>query len=367
MRRDAAGAPVRSVTTRQAYPTPPPAWAANASATTSGVTSAMPSTVRDGERERVRSGREGAHRHRHDRHPGGVRRADPVARVLDRDAPRGVGAEPPRDLEVDVGRGLAARHLLARQPDADHVVEPRALEHERDDRRVRGRREPERPVLAEPPDRLDRARQQRQLAAVAGEQPLDDGVGDRVGRHVDAELVAHVDRPLLRAHPEHRVRRLVGPRPAAVGDELAARLVPALLGVDEHAVEVEHDGVGPGRGHSVHERAQLAHREGQAGEVGALAREGPREAGEARDALRVGLEEVVDRLVGRARPARRAARARRRAARAARMSSRTACSAQRCIRVPTGSALDLALEPRRAAAPGRAGRTRARPPRPCAR
>jgi hypothetical protein len=33
------------------------------------------------------------------------------------------------------------------------------------------------------------------------------------------------------------------PAPAALGDELAPRGVPCLLGVDEHAVEVEDDGV----------------------------------------------------------------------------------------------------------------------------
>ena len=108
-----------------------------------GVTSAMPATSpRRARGRRPRAGK--PHRHRDDGHPGGTRRASRCSSPRPH-TPRRLDAEPPRSLEVDVGRGLAASDLLAGDPRADDLVEPGLLQHEPDHGRVRGRRQPERP------------------------------------------------------------------------------------------------------------------------------------------------------------------------------------------------------------------------------
>ena len=84
----------------------------------------------------------------------------------------------------------------------------------------------ERPARGHAPDRVLCAGEPRQPLPVALEQPFDDRVGDRLGRHVHRELVAHVARPLQRAHAEHVARRRVLPPAAPGGDQLAARAVP---------------------------------------------------------------------------------------------------------------------------------------------
>ena len=48
-------------------------------------------------------------------------------------------------------------------------------------------------------------------------------------------------RPLGRAHAHHRRLRALVPAAAALADELLAHVVPDLLGVDDHAVEIEDD------------------------------------------------------------------------------------------------------------------------------
>src|SRR5439155_8292113 len=73
-----------------------------------------------------------------------------------------------------------------------------------------------------------------------------DGRVDLLRAHRDAELVAHVARPLRRAHAQHRPRRLRLPRAADLVHELAARLVPGGLGIYDHAIEVVDDGCGHG-------------------------------------------------------------------------------------------------------------------------
>ena len=83
--------------------------------------------------------------------------------------------------------------------------------------------------------------------AVADEHPLDDRVVDLGRRARNAERLAQVARPLGRAHPHHRPRRLGGVRQAEPAHVLLAHLVPHLLGVDDHAVEVEDDGLGSQR------------------------------------------------------------------------------------------------------------------------
>ena len=77
--------------------------------------------------------------------------------------PLGLDAEPPRRLEVDVRRRLAARDLLGGDGDAKQPAIPAPLEHGVDQRPVRRRRDGEREARGQPRDRLDRAVDQRQL------------------------------------------------------------------------------------------------------------------------------------------------------------------------------------------------------------
>ena len=231
-------------------------------ATTSGVTSAMPSTVRDASASASGAGGKARIGTATTAIPAACAERIPLRRVLDRDAPRRVDAEPPRDLEVDVGRGLAARRPPRWTATTRMTASrPAPLEHERDHRRVRGRREPERPLLRRAPGP---PRPRRAAAAARGgsRRPA----ARRPRRRSASGAMSTPSSS--RTYTDHSVElipsiacvRLVGPRPAAVGDELAARLVPALLGVDEHAVEVEDDRVGPGHGVSPRARAAGAPR-----------------------------------------------------------------------------------------------------------
>ena len=119
-------------------------------ASTSGVSSATDGTHHVRLRERLVVGREVRVRDRDDAHPGRLRRADPVVRVLDRGAATRVDAEPARCLEVDVGRRLAARHLLRRDRDREELAQARRAQHDLDQLRVRRRRDRERPPRRRP-------------------------------------------------------------------------------------------------------------------------------------------------------------------------------------------------------------------------
>ena len=151
-------------------------------------------------------------------------------------------AEPQRRFEVDVGRGLAPRHLLGRHGRAEEPGEPGELEHGVDQRPVRRRRDREREdrrhALHAPLARPARAA----VLAVAGPHQLDD-VGVDLGRRsrVDAELLVDEARPLRRAHAHHRPLRLGVVAAAPLADVPLAHVVPDLLALDEHAVEVEDD------------------------------------------------------------------------------------------------------------------------------
>ncbi len=79
------------------------------------------------------------------------------------------------------------------------------------------------------------------VVAVALEHPADDLVVDLLRRLGEPQLVVHVPRPLGRAHPHHRGLRAVVPATAALAHQLLAHVVPHLLAVDDHTVEVEDD------------------------------------------------------------------------------------------------------------------------------
>ena len=106
---------------------------------------------------------------------------------------------------------------------------------------VRRRGEADRPPRREPLHRLDRAGDQRQLVAVARRHQVDDLGGDLVRRLRQADVLVHVPRPLGRAHPHHRPLRLRAVPAAALVREALPDLVPQLLRLDQHAVQVEHD------------------------------------------------------------------------------------------------------------------------------
>ena len=82
----------------------------------SSVSSAIEPTTTSASASASSSGGKCGFGHGDDAHARGLRRADAVVRVLDRAAPRRLDAEPARSLEVDVGRRLAARDLLATTP-----------------------------------------------------------------------------------------------------------------------------------------------------------------------------------------------------------------------------------------------------------
>ena len=192
-------------------------------------------------REHVLARRELAVWHRHDVHARRGGRAQPVRGVLDGDRACRRHPELHERRLIDVGRGLAASDLFARHRHGEEVGEPGEVEHFVDHDTVRRRREPEGPDRREGAHRGDGARQQRQRGPVALAELLDDARRDLLRREGDAEPLVHVARPLGRAHPQHLVGRRGRPDTAFLGDQVAPRLVPRTLGVDEHAVEVEHD------------------------------------------------------------------------------------------------------------------------------
>jgi len=90
---------------------------------------------------------------------------------------------------------------------------------------------------------LQALQKQRQPLSVELRQSRDDGVRDLDGRHLDAELIVHVRRPLGRAHAHHGALGLGGPAAAVAQGDVLACGVPDTLGLDQHAVEVEDDGL----------------------------------------------------------------------------------------------------------------------------
>jgi hypothetical protein len=118
-----------------------------------------------------------------------------------------------------------------------------------DDDAVGRRRQCQWPPLPDPPHGVRGAGDERQHAIVALEQLLDDLVDDPVRGHIDPESVPEVRRPFGRAHPLHRSRGLLAPRAVVVGHDLPTGFVPQLLGLEEHAVEVEDHGADHRTGH----------------------------------------------------------------------------------------------------------------------
>ena len=101
------------------------------------------------------------------RMPGRLRGADAVVRVLDGRAAARVDAEPPRRLEVDVGRRLAARDLLGRDGRPRSTARARRARARVDQRPVRRRRERRAGTRGQAPHGVDRARRSAAVLAVA--------------------------------------------------------------------------------------------------------------------------------------------------------------------------------------------------------
>ncbi len=80
------------------------------------------------------------------------------------------------------------------------------------------------------------------MLAIAVRHPGYDGLCHNRCRTRYPNGVDEIGRPLLRAHAQHQVGGIVGPRSVVLGGESAADLVPDALGVDQHSVEVEDNG-----------------------------------------------------------------------------------------------------------------------------
>ena len=175
------------------------------------------------------------------RMPGRVRCADAVSRVLDRGAALGRDAESACGLEEDVRAPACRARPPPTRPSRRRAPRAPMREHEVDDRPVRGRGESEPERAGHPANGVDSAVDQGQFLGVALEQSSHDLVVDLLRRVGEPDDVVHVPRPLGRAHAHHvRLSSLV-PGAAALAGELLANLVPDVLRVDEHAVEVEDD------------------------------------------------------------------------------------------------------------------------------
>ena len=150
--------------------------------------------------------------------------------------------EPPRRLQVDVGRRLASLDLLRGDRRREELCETRTREDALDHGPVRRGGDGERKRSSEAAYGVDGAVDQRKLGVVAFEQSPDDLVVDLLRRLREPELVVHVARPFGRAHPHHVRLGAVVPPPAALAHEPLAHVVPDLLRVDDDAVEIEDDG-----------------------------------------------------------------------------------------------------------------------------
>ena len=172
-----------------------------------------------------------------------MRGAQPVARVLDRRTPLGLDAPRRRAASKKTsGAGLPR----ATSSDETVVSKNRASPASRRDgvdQRAVGRgceRQAER--AGEPLDGFDRAVDERELVRIPRLHPPHDLVVDLAPATPTSPMTSCMYRDHSgRAHAHHvRLRALV-PAPAALARELLAHLVPHVLGVDEHAVEVEDD------------------------------------------------------------------------------------------------------------------------------
>ena len=93
-----------------------------------------------------------------------------------------------------------------------------------------------------PPDDLDRAGYERQLAPVRLEHQLDDVAVDRLRLVRHSRVLVEEPRPLRRAHSHHRPLDLCVVTATALTHVPLAHRVPDLFRGDEHAVKVEDDG-----------------------------------------------------------------------------------------------------------------------------
>ena len=116
---------------------------------------------------------------------------------------RRVDPEPPRRLQVDVGRRLAALDLLRGDGRAERVGKAGSSRTRSITLRFEEVASPSGHRAASERDRLDRAGQQRSTFPVALREAVGDLGGDLLRRNRYPELVVHVARPLGRAHAEH--------------------------------------------------------------------------------------------------------------------------------------------------------------------
>ncbi len=197
-------------------------------------------------------------------------RPDAVGRVLHRYAVRRGHPQSPRRLQVHIGRGLPGRHLVGRHHRAEQAAYPRQREHRVDHLAGRRAGHGQGPVLGQASQRGRRAGQQGEVGAVAGEQRVDHPAGDLVGLPGHGQLGPHEGGPLLRAHAHHPALAALGPEPPVTPGELLADVLPDALGVDHHAVQVEHDRGGHGRATGYDSRSSIAARTAFLAEAGVV-------------------------------------------------------------------------------------------------
>ena len=153
----------------------------------------------------------------------------------------GPDVEPPRGLEVDVRRRLAARHLLGGDGRGEQVPQAGELEHEVDQRPVRGGCD-RRAATAPPAPRPPRGR----AAAAAAARGSGVRGARRPRRAISSGSIATPSSSRMnRVHsgelmPIIRAWLSAVPGAAGLAGELAAHVRPDLLGVDQDAVHVEH-------------------------------------------------------------------------------------------------------------------------------
>jgi hypothetical protein len=112
--------------------------------------------------------------------------------------------------------------------------QPRRLElhqRRRDDQELGGNVEVERIHLGE----------QREVFQVTRAHSLKYRLDDLIGRARDCELVLHIGRPFERTHPHHGPGGILTPLATQVAGDGSAGIIPRLLGVEEHPVQIEDD------------------------------------------------------------------------------------------------------------------------------
>ena len=186
---------------------------------------------------------------RDDAHARSVQRTNAVARVFHADGIFGVHAEAFQHAQVDVGRRLAVLDFVAVQGHGQDIVQPGGAQDvlAQGARRAAGQRHAV--MRGRRAHGLHGTFARRQVRCVQGLHARDDLLRHAGFVHARVRLqlqALHHDacpRRRVAAHRRHLV--LGGPDAPDAGGKLGARTQPEVLGLHEHTVHVEHDGLDP--------------------------------------------------------------------------------------------------------------------------